>query len=188
MNKTQKNIVLVGFCEEEIRSIEVPKIGNIYYLNTMAEAKLHQGFLIIINNKDDLDLVSFDKKYRKTINKYAYVWLYHEKYKESFNSWTNIRFKNRDLFLYGDLNYWDDYENYKYLMEHPKEKRLSKKRLEKIKILYDYIKNYKTLKTSVIAKDLNMSDRMIERYMHDINDIYHNVGYDYSNNEWYFIW
>ena len=24
--------------------------------------------------------------------------------------------------------------------------------------------------------------------MKDINDIYHSVGYNYSNNEWYFIW
>ena len=33
-----------------------------------------------------------------------------------------------------------------------------------------------------------MNERTIQRYMRDINDIYHSVGYDYSNNEWYIIW
>ena len=76
MNKSQKNIVLVGFNYQEIRSIEIPKIGQNYYLNDMKEASKHQGYLIIVNNKSNMDIVSFDKKYRKIINKYAYVWVY----------------------------------------------------------------------------------------------------------------
>ena len=54
--------------------------------------------------------------------------------------------------------------------------------------LYNYLKDYKIVKTSKIASDLNLNERTIQRYMEDINNIYHNVGYDYSNNEWYFVW
>ena len=57
-----------------------------------------------------------------------------------------------------------------------------------MKKILNYLKDYKTIKTSKIEKDLNLNKRTIQRYMKDINDIHHSVGYDYSNNEWYFVW
>ena len=51
----------------------------------------------------------------------------------------------------------------------------------------EYFKNKYTMKTKEIAQYLNMSERNIERYMHDYNKIYKNIGYDYVNNEWYII-
>ena len=62
MNKTKKNIVLVGFSNIENKTIAVPSIGKNYYLNNMNEAKKHQGFLIIINNKENTSIINFDKK------------------------------------------------------------------------------------------------------------------------------
>ena len=189
MNKTQKNIVIVGFSDIEKRSIKVPPIKNNYYLNSMEEARKHQGFLLIINNKDNLDIIAFDKKYRKITNKYAYIWLYNEKYKESINKWSRIETKNRDIFYYDELTIWDMYDEYKHSLEHKKETpKYTQKRLNNINKIYNYLQNYKTIKTSKISEDLKINDRMVQRYMEDINNIYHNIGYDYSSNEWYIIW
>lgn len=187
MNKFKKNIVIVGFLEDEKRSISIPPIGEINYFDKIEQSKNHQGYLIIVNNKTNEDIVSFDKKYRKIINKFVKVYLYNEHYKESYNKWSNIQLVNRDLFLYDSLYYWDLYDEYKnnVLLE---DKKYTKKRLENITKLYNYLKDYKVIKTSKIKEDLNINDRMIQRYMKDINDLYNNIGYDYYNNQWYIIW
>ena len=188
MNKTKKNIILVGFNDVEGKSIQIPPIGKNYYLNNMNEAKNHQGYLIIINNKDNINLVEFDKKYRKILNKYVNVWLYNEKYNDTYNKWSNIRMVNRDIFLFDSLYFWDQYDEYKYLVEHETvNKKYTDKRLNNIANLHNYLKKYSTIKTSKISHDLKINSRMIQRYMKDINDIYNNIGYDYSNNEWYVV-
>lgn len=188
MNKTKKNIVLVGFNENEIHSINIPTISKNYYLNNMSEARKHQGYLIIINNKDNINIVEFDKKYRKVLNRYTKIWLYNEKYKNIKNKWSNIQLVNRDIFLIDVLSFWDEYESYKEMIESETKEKYTKKRLNSIERIYNYLKNYKTIKTITILEKLNINERMIQRYMNDINNIYHNIGYDYSNNEWYIIW
>jgi len=189
MNKAKKNIVIVGFSDIEIRSIAAPEIGKNIYVNTMNEAKKHQGYLIIINNKSSTNVVEFDKKYRKTTNKYAKVWLYNKEYKDTYNKWSNTNFVNNDIFLLDSLNFWDEYDRYKFDIEHLETKtKHTHKKLIKLEKLYNYLKDYKTIKTSKIVDDLKISEKMVQRYMQDINNIYHNIGYDYSNNEWYIIW
>ena len=187
MNKTKKNIVLVGFSNIENKTIAVPSIGKNYYLNNMNEAKKHQGFLIIINNKENTSIINFDKKYRSTLNKYEKIWLYNENYNEITYKWSRIETKNRDLFLFDSLYFWDLYDNYKYTIENKKIQKYTKKRLDNINNIYNYLKKYKTITTLKLANDLKINVRTIERYMHDINNIYHNIGYDYTNKIWYIV-
>ena len=75
MNKTKKNVVIVGFENEEKNSLSYPILenGTVHYCNTMSEAIKHQGYMIIINNSQKINLVSFDKKYRKSLNKYERI-------------------------------------------------------------------------------------------------------------------
>ena len=188
MNKTQKNIIIVGFDELEERSIGVPKIGDVLYLDNMDEANKHQGYLIIINNKDNLDIISFDKKYRKVLNKYAFIWLYSKKNKPCRVGYCNIELV--DDFIFDDLtlNIWDDYERYKERIENKIERKYTSKKLDKLNKLYNFLKDYKIIKTAELSYLLNMNPRTVQRYMRDISNIYHNIGYDYSNNEWYIIW
>jgi len=187
MNKTQKNIVIVDFSDIEKKSIGVPKISKILYLDNIIEIKKHQGFLIIINNKNNMNLVTFDKKYRKYLNKYAFVWLYNKKNKEDKDKYSNIELVNNFIFDDLSLNIWDEYELYKDYKKHVTKKKYTNKRMENINKLYNYLINYKEIKTTKICSDLGMSSRMVQRYMQDINNIYHNIGYDYSKNEWYII-
>ena len=82
----------------------------------------------------------------------------------------------------------EEWDKYKVDKENETRKRYSITKQKQLDSLYNYLKEYKTIKTSKIASDLNLSERTIQRHMKDINNIYHNIGYDYSNNEWYFIW
>lgn len=190
MNKAKKNIVIVGFKNEEKNSISYPCIENsvVHFCNTISEAMKYQGYMIIINNSKNFDLVSFDKKYRKSLNKYERILIYNEKYNWTYDKWS--RFEKVDRGIFDDYSYQlgEEWDKYKLDKEHEVTKNYNITKKSKLECLYNYLKDYKTIKTSKIAKDLNLNEKTIQRYMKDINNIYHNIGYDYSNNEWYFIW
>ncbi len=189
MNKTKKNIVLVGFSYAERNSIGAPEIGKVIILDKLEDAKKHQGYLLVVNNKDNIPMVELDKKYRKHFNKYTRVWLYNEKYKTYIDKYSNIELVYNYIFNGICLWLWDEWELYKEKLEHENtSSSYTKKRLENIEKLHTYLRNYKTIKTNKICEDLRINARMVQRYMKDINDIYHNIGYDYSNNEWYIVW
>lgn len=192
MNKAKKNVVVVGFPDESERKfVSIPWIenGEVHYVDTLSDATKYQGYFIIIDNTDNKSLIDIDKKYRRTLNRFEVIYVYNEKYDIKYYKYSRINTINRDIFY--DLSYefscdWDDYkervETTKKIIKYNKDKE------EKISILYNFIKNKKEITTKEIKEALNISDRSIQRYMTDINNIYKSVGYDYSNNIWYFIW
>ena len=190
MNKAKKNVVIVGFKDIEKRCVSYPYIENsiVHYCNTISEAIKYQGYMIIINNKENIDLVTLDKKYRKSLNKYERILIYNEKYKWEYNKWS--RFEKVDREIFNDYSYQlgEEWDKYKLDKEHEVTKKYNITKQSNLERLYNYLKDYKTIKTFKIASDLNLSERTIQRYMEDLNNIYHSVGYDYSKNEWYFIW
>ncbi len=197
MNTTKKNVVIVGFSEAEKRSVATPIMPEPYdnsqkirYVESLKEASKYQGFMLIIDNSDDRPIVELDKKYRKLFNKFEMVIIYNESYTElhKYSKWNNISLVGRDLF-YETLFYdvWDEYKEKKD-NEVKLLNKFNKDKNERLKQLYNYIDNYKNRKTSDIAKYLNIDERTIQRYMIDLNNIHHNIGYDYFSNEWYFIW
>lgn len=190
MNKAKKNVAIVGFENEERRCTSYPYIENsvVHYCDNISEAIKYQGYMIIINNSKNFDLVSFDKKYRKSLNKYERILIYNEKYNWTYDKWS--RFEKVDREIFNDYSYQlgEEWDKYKLDKEHEVTKNCNITKKSKLECLYNYLKDYKTIKTSKIASDLNLNERTIQRYMEDINNIYHSIGYDYSNNEWYFIW
>lgn len=191
MNKAKKNIVIVGFAQEECNSIGLPYIekNEVHYVNEIKESIKYQGYLLIINNKDNKNIIDLDKKYRKSFNKFEKVWIYNEKYKWKEDKWSGIEKANREIFLDISFNLTEEWEEYKAKKEkNTISLKFNLDKQEKLAELYSYLKNFKTIKTKQIVNDLKISARSIERYMFDLNNIYHNIGYDYSRNEWYFIW
>ena len=190
MNKAKKNVVIVGFDDLEKRSISYPYIENsiIHFCDNISEAIKYQGYMIIINNSKNINLTFLDKKYRKSFRKYERVLVYNEKYNWTYDKWSRFEKVNREIF--NDYSYqfgeeWDRYKSDKQNEVNKKYNSIKRYRIEK---LYNYLKDFKIIKTSKIVKDIDLNERTVQRYMEDINNIYHNVGYDYSNNEWYFIW
>lgn len=190
MNKAKKNIVIVGFSQEEKNSISLPYIEKniVHYVSTISEAIKYQGYLLIINNQDNVNIITLDKKYRKSFLKFARVWLYNENYQWDIDKFSGIEKVNRDIFLDVSYSLTEEWEEYKNNQEHKKTIKYNKNKHQKLNELYDYLKNFKTIKTNQISNDLNIPIRNIQRYMIDLNNIYHNIGYDYSLNEWYIIW
>ena len=190
MNKTKKNIVIVGFENAENNSISYPLIENstIHFCNTIQEAIKYQGYMIIINNKENTSLITFDKKYRKSLNKYERILIYHERYKWTYDKWSRFEKVNRDIFNDYSLSLSEQWDKYKYDKEHEINKKYNVSKQNNLEELYNYLKQYKTIKTNQISKDLKINKRTIQRYMSNLNSIYHSIGYDYSQNEWYFIW
>lgn len=189
MNKAKKNIVVVGFKQAERNCLGIPYNNPIRYVDSLSEAIKYQGYLLVIDNSKDNSLIDLDKKYRKSFNKFELIWLYNKKYNYVYDKWSRIEKVNEDIFNDG-YNVGIEWDEYKYKKEHTKDKivKYNTDKKEKLNILYNYLKDYKSRKTSEISSDLNIDERTIQRYMSDLNNIYHNIGYDYTNNEWYFIW
>jgi len=191
MNKAKKNIVVVGFEKTEQNSISLPYIEKsiVHYVKTIKETIKYQGYLLIINNTKNVSIIDLDKKYRKSFRKFEKVWIYNQNYKWCEDKWSGIEKVNRDIFLDISFSLTEEWEEYKSKKE--KENLLLKfnsNKQKKLNELYGYLKKFKTIKTNQIVSDLKINTRSLERYMFDLNNIYHNIGYDYSKNEWYFIW
>lgn len=190
MNKAKKNVVIVGFEGEERNSISYLMLENnvVHFCATMSEAIKYQGYMIIINNSKNMDLITFDKKYRKSLNKFERVLIYNEKYKWTQDKWSRFEKVNRGIFDDYSYQFGEEWDEYKLKKESEISNSYSMTKQNKLDYLYNYLRDYKTIKTSKIVKDCNLNERTVQRYMKNINNTYRNVGYDYSNNEWYFIW
>lgn len=192
MNKAKKNVVIVGFPDEvERRFVSIPYIENgmVRYVDSISDATKYQGYYIIIDNSDDLSIIEIDKKYRRTLNRFEIIYIYNEKYKEKYYKYSRIQTINRDIFRDWGYQLSCDWDAYKKRVEKAIENiKYNKDKEEKLNILYNFIKDKNEITTKEIKDKLNLSERSIQRYMKDINDIYKSVGYDYSNNKWYFIW
>lgn len=192
MNKARKNVVVVGFLDEvERKFVSIPWIenGEVHYVKSLSEATKYQGYFIIIDNTDNKSLIDIDKKYRRTLNRFEVIYVYNENYEEKYYKYSRINTINREIFNDWGYQFSCDWDEYKERVETTKENiKYNKDKQEKLNILYNFIKDKKEITTKEIKEKLNISDRSIQRYMTDINNIYKSVGYDYSNNIWYFIW
>lgn len=192
MNKAKKNVVVVGFPDKiERKFVSIPQIenGEVHYVNTLSEATKYQGYFIIIDNTKNRSIVDIDKKYRRTLNRFEVIYVYNEKYDIKYYKYSRINTINRDIFSDWGYQFSCDWDDYKERVETTKENiKYNKDKQEKLNNLYNFIKDKREITTKEIKEALNISDRSIQRYMTDINNIYKSVGYDYSNNIWYFIW
>jgi len=190
MNKAKKNIVIVGFTAEERKSLSYPIIenSNVKFCNSISDAIKYQGYMLILDNKANTNLIKLDKKYRKSFNKFERLIIYNESYSCGINKWSRFEKIGRDIFNDYSFQYSEEWDKYKFNKEHELNKiEFNEDKKENIDLLYNYLKKYKNIKTFQIEKDLNINKRSIQRYMEDLNKIYHNIGYDYSNNEWYIV-
>lgn len=156
-------------------------------VNTLEELKRKQGFLLIINEKylEVSNYIEIDKKYRNFFKQFNLVYIItHNKLKHDLFhlKFSNIYFVEEAFFDYEDLqNIYFDY------ILNTKKTNFSKKKLLLLNEMNNYLKTKKTIKTDEIAKTFKIIPRKVERYMNDYNKIYKNIGYDYTNNEWYTI-
>lgn len=194
----RKNIIYCGFNETEKRSLVLYEAPGPAYedyettpyrkapinimLDTLEEAMKHRGLTLYLKVDKDTDLIEFDKKYRKKLD-YWFIKLYNQEFERKDNKYTNISLiDDREMFsdyLDQAVYFIDTYfEKHKPLNIQPKRK-------EQLDKIHRYMKKNKEVSSNELVDTFQISIRNIQRYMNDINLLYNDIGYDYSNNIWY---
>jgi len=120
MNK--RNVCFVLFNDQEYSSINIPDIRDsksfwnkedkihhrfpyVYRFKLLEDAVQHQGFILFINNNSNINLITFDKKYRNLLH-YDYIAMVNSNYKNGykFDKFSRIGKINSRL-LYGEYSY-----------------------------------------------------------------------------------
>lgn len=200
MNDCSRNIVILGFDKDKIDLNDIRDVKDkwdsysyinnhrfpyLVFVNCLDDALKHQGFMLIINdnifNIDDYYL--FDMKNRKRFKKYNLVLILNDDVSlinvsnNSLSKFKLIRKSNiNDLFvihLYNEFNL--------------NKKSFTKKRIDKLERLKEYLKDKKYINSSEIASYFNISLRSVQRDMKDMNILYDNVGYDNDKRCWYIV-
>lgn len=209
-NTKKRNLVYIGYslkndCHlEDVkeRSEEKQKLGDYRFphlvkRNSIKELKREQGFLLLAGVEDfphdSLDeyrpnVYELDRIYRKKLQRFTYVILLSS---EDFH-FGRIPYSHIFVVSFRDfMEKCNDGIVDKMYQEY-KEKTPSKKHLKKqenIKMLYQFLKKKRNpfIATKEIMKELNVTARWVQRYMNEINEMYHNIGYNRFKRKWYVI-
>ena len=191
MNKTYRNIVFVGFTDEEKSKIKIndtrelkenwnimaahlKRFPYVLFLENMEDALRHQGFIVFIKYKDGLE-EKINKKYRSLSRRYYHVIVCIEEKNLRNNLKTEIIIKERlyDEKINRDLNSW----YYNYLKE-----RVGY--VFKDRFLKDYIGNKESFTAKEIKEHFNIPLRTAQRYINYMNEIFENARYDAKTKIW----
>lgn len=213
MNGIRNNVVFCGFNDIEKNSFWLTDIRDIdweqgvyyddiskrlkhrfpyvVYVDSIEEALKHQGFAIFL--KVEYDEIAnktkreIDMYYRSTFYKYDCIYLYNEQFLEKkLNNFSNITFIGEEL-MCGELDDFVNHEYFYYLKNKESEDKVQSKIISNIYNVKKYLKKNKTAKSREIAREFNISERTVQRYMKILNNLENCVGCDYYKNEWYYI-
>lgn len=206
MNQYKRNIVVVGLNEREKEKLWFKDVREskdewntndythrfpyVIFEDTLEDGLKHQGFLIIIKtNIDSLNYIEYDIKNRHKFKKFNEVYFYNENKKINCIN-RSVAFNKIHIISSYDL-FYDFSEhflkrNYLSYIESEKFKdRMTKKRKENIEKLNKYLKGKKFVNVDEVAKDLNVSNKWVIRYMEDLYLTHQNIGCITKNKEWY---
>lgn len=207
VKEKERNVVFIGFNNEEKskntfisgreyifeeRAAVFPKI---YYYENLKDAKRMHGYSVYIKVDYDLkyvkdNVVELDKYYRKKFRSFKSIILYSELFKigdyVNFGSYSTLGIIDKETLFNPRYNYFDYvFETYrKYCIDY-KTLKLSKPKMEKLSLIRIMLKENKGITTKSLSTKLGISERNIQRYMHDMNELYNEIGYDESKNMWY---
>ncbi len=205
VKEREKNAVFIGFSEEDRkrnsfmpgreyladeREAVFPKI--FYYDSENDASRLH-GYCVFIKVGFDFNYIKnnyikLDKVYRKKYRYFKNVILYSELFSEgidfNFGKYSNLELV--DKYTLYDYNYFDCiFEKYREYCINFESRRYSKPKLKRIQKIRNVLKDRKEISTKELVLLTNFNERTIQRYMHDINSIYNEIGYDETKNIWY---
>ena len=164
---------------------------SIKHINSFKDAKDKCGFALIVNGDLIDDYIKFDINNRKYFNNIDRLYIYSEMnsnlYKQFHNECYN---KYNKYYFIGYLGSFEiseflDEKFVKYNKEIKKDNHYHKSKLKVLNDINNYIKDKEYISSKEISDKFNISLRQVQRYMIDINNIYNNIGYDYSINKYY---
>ncbi len=207
VKEREKNAIFIGFSEEDKkrnsfvsgkdylideREAIFPKI---FYYDSEDNVNRMHGYCVYIKVNYDIKYVKenfilLDKIYRKKYRYFKSIVLYSEKFPEeayfNFGKFSNLEII--DKYILYDYNYFDSiFEEYRNYCIKYKKKKYSKPKLIKIDNVRKILKDKKQISTNEIVALTGLNERSIQRYMHDINYLYNEIGYNESTNLWYIV-
>lgn len=161
----------------------------LYYFDTLEEIKRKQGFLLVVDEALlPKKIMEIDKKYRSLFKNFHLIFIVTEKERKFWKTYkfAHITYYPKEYVL--DSDFHDDVMNqyYSAILNAPN-KRMQKRKVVELNRIREFLKDKKTIKTSELETEFHMSKRQVERVMNELNEIDNNIGYDYTNNEWYII-
>ncbi len=207
MPKTKYQVVIIDYNEyyytQDLKLTSNPKKGSfpqITSVKSLNDLDRQEGLILIMTVSDIIDFYTsidiynpdvyeLDRKFRLKFRHFNYVIIISQ---EEFN-YGKIPFSN--IYVVYANNYFNSeglnplinqlYQEYLNL----KEIKLTKTRLDHVKALKNYLIKSRQVffSTSQLTTKLNMSPKMLQRTIKDLNYLYHNIGYDKKKRLWYYI-
>lgn len=185
----KRNIVFVGFTATQEKLIKednyykVNRFPKFIFIDNLEEALKHQGFMIIIKNLEIENFIDYDINNRHQFRKFTKV-IICQKNKVFSNELSKIEIKPLDyIYRLNASMLINEYQ--KFLSRETKKK--TPKREQNIERLADYLKGKRYVSKQEIQDYFQVSHRWVERYMQDIAEKYHNIGYIRARNLYYIV-
>ena len=172
--------------KQELFRVRFPFIKRV---SSLEELKRKTGFLLLIYEELlPKKMMEVDKNYRFLFSHFQEVYILTEDEKKVGKRYAFANFQ------YVDKRYWEienmDEEVYQLFITHllqEKRSHFQKRKQEQIAHMHHFLRRKKTWKTEEIQQSFSLSKRQVQRFMHDINLLYYDIGYDYSSNLWYLL-
>ncbi len=180
---------------------------NLVNVSSVKEIKRKQGFLAVLEISDlyeidkaidwfddnsvyKVNVYELDRKFRKYFKNFEYVIiLITEEFDYGHIPFSNIYVEYKNKYLDNEdglniliKNLYEEYSN-------KKEIKFTKKRWENIEKINIYLKKTrkKFFTTNELLKKFKVNEKWLQRYLKDVNRIYHNIGYNKKKRLWYVI-
>lgn len=180
---------------------------NLVNVSSVKEIKRKQGFLVVLEISDlyeidkeidwfddssiyKIDVYELDRKFRNYFKNFEYVIiLVTEEFDYGHIPFSNIYVEYKNKYLDNEdglnvliKNLYEEYSN-------KNEIKYTKKRWKNIEKINSYFKKTrkKFFTTNELLKKFKVNEKWLQRYLKDVNRIYHNIGYNKKKRLWYVI-
>lgn len=198
----KRNITYIGsrhYYEEDM-GLKKQQSFQTVLLSSYRDIQRKQGFALLLTlddlygyypEQEEVDVYEIDRYIRSHLRHFDYVIIFsidefdfgRVPYSHTFFVWANEYFKggNRDLMAFLE----ELYEKSK----NPKKITFSKKKMEHIQNLRKYLIRSKRefFSTEMIQNRFHVNKKWVYRYMHDMNLLYDNIGFNRKKRLWYVV-
>ena len=187
VNKTRRNVVIIGASDIDkennnfINYSVNSRFPHYIYIDKVEDVKRLEGFIVILFVDNVEDCYEFDRLNRGKFKNFDYILVY----TKNFN-----RFKMANIQINCKFG-----ENISEVVEKLYKKSLTKKdkflsptKKKNIERLKKFVKDKDFVTNRIVREGLGVSRRWVDRYMEEMNYIYHNNGkIEGYPNKWYII-
>ena len=198
----KRNITCIGSRAyyDDAMGLKREQSFQMVFLSRYQDIRRKQGFALLLTiddlygyypDQEEIDVYEIDRYIRSHLRHFDYVIVFsvdefdfgRVPYSHTFFVWANNYFEEGDCDLTALLE--ELYEKNKT----SKKKPFSKKKMEQIHRLKNYLVRSKRefFSTEMIENRFHVNKKWVYRYMHDMNTLYDNIGFNRKKRLWYVV-